>query len=257
MTALRSNTTFGQIRFWMLLGWYDILSRYRSTVLGVLWIVIVNGLTVFSIGFVYSSLFGIALEKYFPYLVCGYFFWLYISSCLLEMSDSLTAYRFILHSHPVAPLSVLLRVYARNSIVLLHNIPIALAVLFLFGASPWPAILLIVPNFLIVSVILVCVSGSLAFLSARFRDVQMITTSAIGVLFLITPIIWSPEILAERKYIAFMNPLTHMLDLLRKPLLGETPSAINYQVSAAIAVASLLVFASVYRAFHKKYVFWL
>jgi lipopolysaccharide transport system permease protein len=248
---------YRQVGFWILLGWYDILSRYRSTVLGVFWIVIVNALNVAAIGFVYSSLFKISLENYFPYLVSGYIFWLFINSSLLEISGSLAAYRFILYSHPVDPLAVILRVYARNVIILLHNFPIILAVLALFSPNPGVAALYFVPNFLIASAGLVGASGVLAFLCARFRDVQMIINAAVAVLFLITPIIWSPEILTERAYIAYLNPLTHILDILRKPLLGEIPSPLNYAVSLGVSSLSVLLFVFVYFRFHKKYKNWL
>lgn len=254
---MSSNATLQQAGFWMLLGWYDILSRYRSTVLGVLWIVIINAFTIGAIGFVYSSLFGIALENYFPYLTTGYIFWLFINSSLLEISGSLAAYRFILHSHPVAPILVLLRVFVRNFIILLHNVPIMLAVLLLYGPGFGPEFMLIVPGLFLLSVILVCGSGILAFMCARFADVQMIINAAVGVLFLITPIIWSPDILKERAYIAYVNPLSHMLDIVRGPLLGQVPTATNYLVSAGVAVVCMVVFLVVYRVFRKRYVFWL
>lgn len=246
-----------QIGFWVLLGWYDILSRYRSTVLGVFWIVIVNGLTVAAIGFVYSALFSLPLQDYFPYLVAGYMFWLFLSSSLTEISGSLASYRFILHSHPVVPLAVLLRVYTRNVIILLHNMPIILIAMAFYSSAPGATALLVIPGFLIVSIGLISISGVLAFVCSRFRDVQMILNAAVGVLFLITPVIWSPDILTERAYIAYLNPLTHVLDILRKPLLGEVPSALNYYASLGFAFGSLILFLAVYRTYHKKYVYWL
>jgi ABC-type polysaccharide/polyol phosphate export permease len=254
---MKAGTASHQAGFWMLLGWYDILSRYRSTVLGVVWIVIINGLTVFAIGYVYSALFQIPLVRYFPYLVTGYIFWLFISTTLVEMSGCLSSYRFILHSHPVRPISVLLRVFTRNFVILLHNIPIVFVVLLLFGETPGPVSLIFVAGLFINIVILIAGSGLLAFLCARFSDVQMIITAAMGVLFLVTPIIWSPEILTERAYIAYLNPLTHMLDILRKPLLGEMPTQENYLVTISAMLVLISGFFVVYRAFHKKYVFWL
>lgn len=257
MTISPTRDFFRQIGFWVLLGWYDIVSRYRSTVLGVFWIVIVNGLTVAAIGFVYSSLFSVALQSYFPYLVCGYLFWLFLSNTLIEIAGSLIGYRFILHSHSVNPISVILRVYSRNVFVLVHNLPIFLIVLMIYSASFDASALLVLPSFLIVSVALISAGGFLAFLCSRFRDVQMILNAVVGVLFLVTPIIWSADILTERAYIAYINPLTHILDILRKPLLGEIPSTLNYGVSIGTAVVSVIIFAIVYQRYGKQYAFWL
>lgn len=246
-----------QIFLWVVLGWYDILARYRSTTLGILWIVIINAMTVFAIGFVFASLFGIELYNYFPYLGAGYIFWIFISSSIVELSSSLTSYRFILHSHAVTPMSVLIRVLVRNLVILLHNLPIIIALLVLYSNNPWPQALLFMPNFLLVTIIILSGCGSLAFACARFRDIQMLINAAIGVLFLITPIIWSPEILTERAYIAYLNPLTHILDILRKPLLGEIPSLWNYGMSLGIAFICIILFFITYRYCKKKYIFWL
>lgn len=246
-----------QMLFWVRLGWYDILSRYRSTVLGVFWIVLVNGLTVLAIGFVYGSLFGLDLADYFPYLTVGYIAWLWISTSIIEMSSSFTSYRFILYNHAVYPTSVIARIFARNFIVLLHNAPIVILVLLLYGRGfGWEA-LLFLPGLALVSVFLIAGSGTLAFFCARFHDVQMIITAVVGVLFLITPIIWSADILVERGYIATFNPLTHVLDVLRKPLLGEIPSDINYAVAIILAAVAAAAFTLCYRAFRKRYIFWL
>lgn len=246
-----------QIFFWAVLGWYDILARYRSTTLGILWIVIINAMTVFAIGFVFASLFGIKLYNYFPYLGTGYIFWIFINNSIVEISSSLTSYRFILHSHAVTPMSVLVRVLVRNLIILIHNLPIIVALLILYSNNPLPQALLIVPNFLLVIIIILNGCGFLAFACARFRDIQMLINAAIGVLFLITPIIWSAEILTERAYIAYLNPLTHILDILRKPLLGEMPSLLNYGMSLGIAFICIVLFLITYRFSEKKYIFWL
>lgn len=252
-----ANSLSSQVTLWIVLGWYDILARYRATTLGILWIIIINAVTVFAIGFVYSSLFGVALRDYFPYLTTGYIFWIFISNCLTEVSGSLVAYRFILFSHAVAPISVILRVFVRNFIILLHNLPIIIVVLALYSDNPWPQILLVIPNLVLASIAIISGCGILAFACARFRDFQMIINAAVGILFLITPIIWSPEILTERAYIAYLNPLTHILDILRKPLLGEVPSMLNYGVSGAIALLNIILFAIIYRYSRKQYMFWL
>jgi ABC-type polysaccharide/polyol phosphate export permease len=246
-----------QVLFWVRLGWYDILSRYRSTVLGVFWIVLVNGLTVFAIGFVYASLFGVELQSYFPYLTVGYISWLWISTTLLEVSSSFTAYRFILVSHAVDPVAIIARVFSRNFIILLHNLPIMAVVLLLYAGGLHTTWLLFPISLVIVSLFLVGVGGALAFLCARFHDVQMIISAVVGVLFLVTPIIWSPDILKERAYIATINPLRHVLDVLRKPLLGEVPDVTNYAVALGITAVSLVAFWLAYRAYRKRFIYWL
>jgi len=246
-----------QVVFWVQLGWHDIISRYRSTVLGVFWIVLVNSFTVFAIGLVYGSLFRINLQEYLPYLATGYIIWLWISTSILEISSAFTSYRFILLSHAVNPVAIVMRIYARNFFVFLHNIPIIILVLLIYIDS-WTTTWLLFPlGLLIVSLLLIGMGGAIAFFCARFHDVQMIISAIVGVLFLVTPIIWSPDILQERAYIATINPLRHILDILRKPLLGEVPSLLNYTISLAMCLIGILLFWIVYRFCKKRYIYWL
>lgn len=257
LNSLESIGRLKQIGFWIQLGGIDIASRYRRSFLGAFWIVLVNSLTIIAIGLVYSSLFGIELQSYFPFLVVGYIFWLWISASLLEMTSSLTAYRYILINNAVDPIAVFARVYARNLIILVHNIPILIVVLALYGPELSLINFLVLPNFLIIGSVIFLGSGMLAFFAARFQDVQHLITASIGVLFLITPIIWSPEILTERAYIASVNPLTHVIELLRAPLLGRVPKALNYFVCVGLLAILFFGFSQTYKLYHRRYMFWI
>ena len=257
LNSLESFERLKQIAFWVQLGGIDIASRYRRSFLGAFWIVLVNSLTIIAIRLVYSSLFGIELQSYFPFLVVGYIFWLWISASLLEMTSSLTAYRYILINNAVDPIAVFARVFARNIIILLHNIPILVVVLALYSPELSLRVLLIVPNFFFVGSIIFLGSGMMSFFAARYQDVQHLITASIGVLFLITPIIWSPEILTERAYIASINPLTHVISLLRAPLLGQVPEPLNYIVCLVLLVLFSFGFFQTYKNYHRRYMFWI
>lgn len=253
---IQADSRLRQIYFWIQLGSEDIASRYRRSILGVFWIVMVNSLTIVAIGFVYSALFGVSLEDYFPFLVIGYIIWIWISNTLIETSTSLKSYRYIFINHIVMPISVFSRVFARNFIIFLHNLPIIFIVLWIYGPSFNWNTLLIVPNFLLVIIFLFTGTGIIAFFSARYQDIQHLIAASVGVLFLITPIIWSPEILTERSYIASLNPLTHVVEILRAPLLGMLPNTLNYGVCFGLLLLSVIGFVRTYRSYHQQYIFW-
>ena len=253
---IKADSRLRQIYFWIQLGSEDIVSRYRRSILGVFWIVMVNSLTIMAIGFVYSALFGVNLEDYFPFLVVGYIIWIWISNTLIEMSTSLKSYRYIFINHVVMPISILSRVFARNLIIFFHNLPIIVVVLWIYGPSYSWNTLLIIPNFLLVIIFLFTGTGIIAFFSARYQDIQHLIAASVGVLFLITPIIWSPEILTERSYIASLNPFTHVVEILRAPLLGILPNTLNYVVCFGLLLLSVAGFVRTYRSCHQQYIFW-
>lgn len=246
-----------QVRFWIQLGGTDIASRYRRSVLGAFWIVLINSLTIIAIGVVYSSLFGMEIATYFPFLVVGYIFWLWMSATLTEMTSALSAYRYILINNAVEPTAVFSRIFARNFLILLHNLPIVVTVLLLYGSSHGFEALLFFPNFCLVAAIIFFGSGILAFIAARYQDFQHLIVASVGVLFLITPIIWSPDILTERAYIASINPLTHMMELLRAPLLGGAPNGVNYAVCLILLALSVIGFVQMHRRCRTQFMFWI
>ena len=92
---------------------------------------------------------------------------------------------------------------------------------------------------------------------ARFRDVPQIVTSLLRITFFLTPIIWKPEQLGKRIGILDMNPFFHMIELVRAPLLGQTPTAFTWTVGLAMAVGGWLVTFLFLRRFRSRISYWL
>jgi ABC-type polysaccharide/polyol phosphate export permease len=75
--------------------------------------------------------------------------------------------------------------------------------------------------------------------------------------FFVTPVFWNPAQMApQKRFIAEMNPLWHMLELVREPLLGRMPIAAHWvwgvSVAAILSVAAIIILA----LFRKRVVFW-
>jgi len=60
-------------------------------------------------------------------------------------------------------------------------------------------------------------------------------------------VVWSAETLSDRAYFVQANPFYHYLELVRRPLMGGTPSELSWIVAggmtALVAVAAFLFFA--------------
>ena len=70
-------------------------------------------------------------------------------------------------------------------------------------------------------------------LSARFRDLPQIVAAVMQIAFYITPIIYRPNALNRFSFIVKLNPLAHLIELVRAPLIGQVPSAMTWAVTAA------------------------
>lgn len=257
MTTPARQTLQEWIR-WARLGWFDIESRYRRTTFGPMWIVLVTGMTVSAIGFVYGSLFRVPVRDFIPYVAIGLIIWGWISSSLIEAGTSFSAYKFVLLNQPLNPSSIVVRVVVRNGAILLHNGLVILLLFVVFGRIPATQMLMAVPGMLLVGATVFAGATVTAFACTRFRDLQQVLVAFLSLGLLVTPVIWSPEVLGEhRAFIAYINPLTHLLDLVRLPLLGRMPSLVNWIVSSGMMVVLSVMAVFMVRRYRHLVPFWL
>jgi ABC-2 type transport system permease protein/lipopolysaccharide transport system permease protein len=92
--------------------------------------------------------------------------------------------------------------------------------------------------------------------SARFRDVPPLISSLVQIIFFVTPIMWQPELLRGRTYIADLNPFYHMLEIVRAPLLGNPPSTRSYVAVLLITVINVGVSGAFFARFRSRISYW-
>ena len=69
---------------WLTLAHYDIVQRFRRSVLGPLWITLSFGMMVAALGAVYSTILGEEPRRYVPYLAAGLIIWGFIASTIQQ-----------------------------------------------------------------------------------------------------------------------------------------------------------------------------
>ncbi len=150
------------------------------------------------------------------------------------------------------------RVVFRNLLMFLHNAVVVFCVLLWFDrfqAIHWGALLLALPLTFIAGWLVVAIIGVLA---TRFRDIPMIITSLLQILFFVTPVMWRPEQLTERaQIIVDYNPFAVFLELMRAPLLGVDVSWELWRSAMLIVGLLALAFFAIYLKSRKSIVYWL
>jgi len=261
----RGSSTFGRDFYegtlawplWSSLAWNDIKQRYRRSVLGPFWITLSMGVLVIVLGYIYSRIFHTDIETYLPFLSLGFILWGFISTTITESCEAFRHGARIIKQIKV-PYSIhILRVLWRNFIVLLHTIVIFIPVSLVFALKPNLAILLALPGLVLLCVNLAWLELVLAILSTRFRDVPLIVGTMVQVTLFATPIMWPIETLGDHRFIADVNPVYHLIDLVRAPLLGATPEALSWIVAASMAVVGWLVALALFNRVSRAIVFWL
>jgi len=249
---------YGTRRFdiWATLAWYDVLLRYRRSLLGPLWLTLSMGALILGMGPLYATLLNAPLTIFFPHLTLGIIFWSFMSGAIQEGCQTYILAATYLKQAPYSRSIFAWRVVARHAIYLIHHLVLFLPVAAWAGIAPRPSNVLVIPALVIVLANLHALALSLGFLSARFRDIPQIVGSIMQLLMFVTPVFWLPDGLPERARIVLLNPLAAFLTLLRAPLLGELPSGRDWLVAALFTALNFTIAATLYVRCRRRVVYW-
>jgi ABC-type polysaccharide/polyol phosphate export permease len=245
------------LHLWPTLAWQEIKQRYRRSVLGPFWLTISTALFIAGMGPLYGALLDQPPAQYAHYLAVGFVVWLFISGFITEGCQAfIAAEGFIKQTR--LPLTVhALRVVWRNVLILAHNFIIVILVSAWFMPS-WGWGLLTAP----VGIFVIAVNGLwlvilLGLLSARFRDIPQIITSLVQLLFFVTPVFWRPEMLTAHRWVADWNPVFHLIEIVRAPILGHPVSAASWLVTCGVTVLGWLVALTFFARYRARIAYWI
>jgi lipopolysaccharide transport system permease protein len=145
----------------------------------------------------------------------------------------------------------------RNVVMFGHNILAYVPIMILLGIAPHWSWLLAIPGTLLVLLAAFPASIILGVFCTRFRDMQPIVGSIVQLAFFLTPIIWKPEALGARAYLANYNPLYLFMEVVRGPIYGAIPSADIYLGAIGVTVALYLIAAPLFARFRARIAFWI
>lgn len=248
-----------RIHLALMLGWLDIKQRYRRSKLGPFWITISMGVMIAMIGLVFGQVFKAPMTEYLPFLATGIILWNFMSATVLEGSSAFVEAHGMIRQLNL-PLSLyLLRVLWRNIVICAHNMMIIPVVFLFVGKGLTINFLWVFPGL----IILVMTSFSsivlLGTVSTRFRDMPQIINSLLQVFFYVTPIIWMPNTVSGRSAILLVetNPIYHLLQLVRAPILGYSPTLTNWSVSLILLFIVSFIAFCFFGNYKKRIAYWL
>jgi lipopolysaccharide transport system permease protein len=243
----------------LMLGWQDIRQSYRRSVFGQLWITIGMAVTIAAIGIVFGTLFGTPLQVFLPYLASGLIMWGLIAGILNEGNQAFIAAEGMIKQLPLPKIVYIVRVVWRNIIVSAHNIVIFPIVILIVGGSTSWAILLWPLGVLLAVVALSGLALVFGIVAARYRDLPQIVGAALTVAFYVTPVIWIRESVGDNDLVnalVSLNPLNHILQVARMPLIGQYPTIENWTWVVVSAVVFWTVGMLLFRRFEKRIAYW-
>lgn len=255
--------TFDDIRdgwhrreLWSILGWRDVILRYRRSLFGSFWITISMGIMAAALGSLYSRVFNVDPHDYVPYLVLGWAAWYFISALVIDSCQV-----FIANAAAIkeinAPKSIYVyRAVWRNSIVFAHNALIYLVLVFVFQLWPTSSVFFVIPALLIYLLNGMWLGLLFGTLNVRHRDLAQMVNNIMRLMFFATPIIWSADNARVPSIVIDFNPFYYFLEIVRAPLLGTTPPLYMWIVVLLITVCGWLAAFFVYSRYSSRIAFW-
>lgn len=243
---------------WYTLGFQDIQLRYRRSALGPLWLTLSTAVMIYSMGFLYSHLFKLDLNKYFPYLTVGFISWNLILGLIKESSSAyIESINYIQNQEAFYSIYIM-RILLRNLIIFFHNFLAFIPIALIFHTGVGFYSLLLFP-----SLFIICLNGFLwgsviGILSTKYRDIEQIIGSFMQVIFFITPVMWMPSLLPERAAWIFQwNPFAQFLVLIRNPLMNQSIDLHAVLVTFIVTLVGFFVYTKSITRFKHNIVFWL
>jgi ABC-type polysaccharide/polyol phosphate export permease len=246
---------------WGRLGWLEIKRRYRRTMIGPFWTCLSLLIFVVVIGSVGSGLLSKQTAEYLPFLVAGMIVWVTLQSTLNESVNVFVASTGIIRQMSFEYSILVYSLVWRNFIVFAHNLLVYLLVFLVFAPEKLGfANLLAVPGLIVLAANCAWLSLLLGMVSLRFRDLQQLVMSIVQVSMFVTPLFWPPEGLEGLRRIVFvgLNPLYHLLAIVRDPLLGGKLPPVNSCIAASlITIVGWSLTYAMFAKFRKRIPYWL
>jgi ABC-type polysaccharide/polyol phosphate export permease len=240
---------------WTRLGVQDVRLKFRRSSLGPAWIFVNLAVLVLSIGFIYANLLGQDPQHFIPYLTIGLITWGYLTNSIVDGGNafinsegyikqiSLPIYVYIFRFFVSISLTTLITLCAFVIVAVIYPVPLT------------PGTLFVVPGLLIVMTASLLLITIFAHLNARFRDVAHMAAVGMQVLFYVTPVIFPAELLRGRRglsYVIELNPMFHVLEVVRQPLLSGHPAEWHSYVAAGLVIVVLGAVATAVVAIYQR-----
>ena len=220
----------------------DIKTKYRRSLLGVLWTILNPLLMMVVLSVVFSNLFRFDIE-YFPvYLLSGQLIFNFFSESTTNAMSSIIANGPLIRKIYVPKyMFVLSRIFS-STINLLASFTALICVMLVMRVRLHYTVLLSVIPLLMIVFFSLGAGLILAAITVKFRDVMHLYSVFITALMYLTPVIYPMSILPSwLEKIVLLNPITNILMMFREFMIYGTFPSILSIVIGTVEVVIILV----------------
>ena len=248
--------------FWMHLARIELKNKFRRSKLGILWTFISPLCLTAIMSVVFATAFHVELKEYAPYILSGILCWDVFSGAFISGSYAIVSNDAYIRqfNHPVTIYTL------KTAIVITISFMIALLAITIWMLVLEPVNILIalftLPMTLLIFFIFAWSGVTIAaFTCTKYRDYPQMAPLVLQTLWYISPVFFQESMFKAVPILHAwfnLNPITHMLMLIRQPFLyGQLPTLTNYVFSIAFTVLIALCAIRIAKKNSKDIIFYI
>ncbi|MDH3403972.1 MAG: ABC transporter permease [Acidobacteriota bacterium] len=220
----------------------NIQLRYKRSVLGVVWTLLEPLMLMTILALVFSNAFGDLISDFPVYLLSGLILFDFFSRSTLQIVEEIIASQSLaerIHVPRSAFAVAAVVTYLVNWLIA-HLPLIGLALV--FGRDVNASILTIPAGMLLAALFALGIGLIVATMGAFFLDIRLTYQVLLTGWFYATPIIYSLSIVPESRHWIFrLNPVLHLVELVRKPIYdGVVAPAEHWLIAGGVSISVLV-----------------
>lgn len=234
----------------------ELKVKYHKSYLGLLWSLITPLAMNFIVSFIFSQVFNASFTDTILFIFSGNICWSLATNSIVKGASSLISKEGLLKRIKVN----IFIIYLCDYIILLIDSLVTLFVLVLlkfFITGSISNIQYILLAYILLSLFIFPLLVSFSLLTVYLRDLAHLIPIGLQALYFLTPIIYKKDMLSENAQLLInFNPMTHFINLFRKPLYESNPILMNdLFVPISVIIISILFSIFIFKQLRNKYIF--
>ncbi|WP_089697858.1 ABC transporter permease [Candidatus Pelagibacter communis] len=241
-----------------ILAYYEILQRYKRSIIGQFWITITTGVITFGISIIFSTIFNADLKFYLVYVTMNFVIWILIRDICIESTNAFIESTYLILNNKWNLFIFTNKIVFRNLIAFSHNLLlVTVAVIYAKLSFNVFHLIMYFISIVILIIFLMSLSMIVCIISTRFRDLKMIIENSFQLIFFITPIMWTADLMKDRSYIIDYNPIAMIISLINNTIMKNNLDLVKLMYLIILTFISWILTYYLYKKKSDRVAFWL
>ena len=246
--------------FWMSLAQIDLRNRFRRTSLGIIWVVIQPFMFTLILSLIFHFVFKRDFFEFSVYVFSGITLWVWFSESVILGANSITHSQAFIRQRRL-PLAIYsMRTFIVSLLTYLLSFAGLLVWLLLTGHVPGLYALLLPLNILFIGMALFPLVVFSGVIGTLYRDYQQFSQIILQALWFLSPVFMDKSVFLNPGLNVwdYFNPVSNMLELIRKPLIENMlPTWENYLFAALFGLAGWALAYLFLKRHEKRLIYYL